>query len=78
MLLHGPGPAPGWHLEYVDVRDETLDKTFRFPCDRWLAKNEDDGQLMRELPCANNDILDLNEKTSKIPPSHTHTHNEPP
>ncbi|XP_062333408.1 lipoxygenase homology domain-containing protein 1-like [Osmerus eperlanus] len=57
------GPAPGWHLEYVDVRDETLDKTFRFPCDRWLAKNEDDGQLMRELPCANNDILDLNEKT---------------
>uniref|UniRef100_A0A8C9S0Y2 Lipoxygenase homology PLAT domains 1 n=1 Tax=Scleropages formosus TaxID=113540 RepID=A0A8C9S0Y2_SCLFO len=57
------GPAPGWHLEYIDVKDEIMDKTFRFPCDRWLAKNDDDGQIMRELPCANNNILDLNEKT---------------
>ncbi|XP_030006124.1 lipoxygenase homology domain-containing protein 1 [Sphaeramia orbicularis] len=57
------GPAPGWHLEYIDVKDELMDKTFRFPSDRWLAKNEDDGQIMRELPCANNDYLDLNEKT---------------
>lgn len=47
------------------MKDELLDKTFRFPCDRWLAKNEDDGQIMRELACANNDYLDLNEKTSK-------------
>lgn len=51
------------------MKDEALDRTFRFPCDRWLAQNEDDGQIMRELSCANNDILDLNEKTSKI--SHT-------
>lgn len=42
-----------------------MDKTFRFPCDRWLAKNNDDGQIMRELACANNDYLDLDEKTSK-------------
>lgn len=40
--------------------------TFCFPCDRWLAKNEDDGQITRELACANNGILDLNEKTGKI------------
>ncbi|KAM9307093.1 lipoxygenase homology domain-containing protein 1 [Pholidichthys leucotaenia] len=57
------GPAAGWHLEYIDVKDELMDKTFRFPCDRWLAKNDDDGQIMRELACANNDYLDLNEKT---------------
>uniref|UniRef100_A0A8C5CVH5 Lipoxygenase homology PLAT domains 1 n=1 Tax=Gadus morhua TaxID=8049 RepID=A0A8C5CVH5_GADMO len=57
------GPAPGWHIEYIDVKDEVMDQTFRFPCDRWLAKNEDDGQIMRELPCANNDKLDFNEKT---------------
>ncbi|CAN9504554.1 unnamed protein product [Ophioblennius macclurei] len=57
------GLAPGWHLEYIDVKDEYMDKTFRFPCDRWLAKNDDDGQIMRELACANNDYLDLNEKT---------------
>ncbi|XP_030643524.1 lipoxygenase homology domain-containing protein 1 [Chanos chanos] len=57
------GPAPGWHLEYIDVKDELMNETFRFPCDRWLAKNEDDGQVMRELACANNDTLDLNDKT---------------
>ncbi|XP_048875144.1 lipoxygenase homology domain-containing protein 1-like isoform X4 [Brienomyrus brachyistius] len=57
------GLAPGWHLEYIDVKDEILDQTFRFPCDRWLAKSEDDSQILRELPCANNDILDFNEKT---------------
>uniref|UniRef100_A0AAQ5YHT5 Lipoxygenase homology PLAT domains 1b n=1 Tax=Amphiprion ocellaris TaxID=80972 RepID=A0AAQ5YHT5_AMPOC len=57
------GPAPGWHLEYIDVKDETMDQNFRFPCDRWLAKNEDDGQIMRELACANNDSVDLSDKT---------------
>ncbi|XP_061887966.1 lipoxygenase homology domain-containing protein 1-like [Entelurus aequoreus] len=57
------GPSPGWHLDYIDVKDELLDKTFRFPCDRWLAKNDGDGQIMRELACANNEYLDLDEKT---------------
>ncbi|KAJ7993944.1 hypothetical protein DPEC_G00259930 [Dallia pectoralis] len=57
------GPAPGWHLEYIDVKDETMDKNFRFPCNRWLAKNADDGQIMRELACANNDFPDFSEKT---------------
>ncbi|KAF3695639.1 Lipoxygenase -like proteiny domain-containing protein 1 [Channa argus] len=58
------GPAPGWHLENIDVKDEAMDETFRFPCDRWLAKNEDDGQIMRELACANNDSIDLSDKTT--------------
>ncbi|XP_057675206.1 lipoxygenase homology domain-containing protein 1-like isoform X2 [Corythoichthys intestinalis] len=57
------GLAPGWHLDYIDVKDELMDKTFRFPCDRWLAKNDGDGQIMRELACANNEYLDLDEKT---------------
>ncbi|MEQ2205489.1 hypothetical protein XENOCAPTIV_000501, partial [Xenoophorus captivus] len=51
-------------LEYIDVKDEAMDQTFRFPCDRWLAKNEDDGQIIRELACANNDSIDLSDKTS--------------
>ncbi|KAM9262068.1 lipoxygenase homology domain-containing protein 1 [Morus bassanus] len=58
------GIAPGWHLEYIDVKDSAMDKTFRFQCDRWLAKGEDDGQLIRELACANNDILELKERTT--------------
>ncbi|XP_016146449.1 LOW QUALITY PROTEIN: lipoxygenase homology domain-containing protein 1-like [Sinocyclocheilus grahami] len=55
--------AAGWHLEYVDVHDDILEKKFRFQCDRWLAKNEGDGQIMRELACANNDAVDFDEKT---------------
>ncbi|XP_075441794.1 lipoxygenase homology domain-containing protein 1 isoform X2 [Ascaphus truei] len=58
------GIGPGWHLEYIDVKDESMSKTFRFHCDRWLAKNADDKQIIRELACANNDILDLKERTS--------------
>nr|XP_014352354.1 PREDICTED: lipoxygenase homology domain-containing protein 1 [Latimeria chalumnae] len=58
------GIAAGWHLEYIEVKDETMDKNFRFHCDRWLAKNEDDRQIMRELACSNNDILDLSDRTS--------------
>lgn len=60
------GLASGWHLESVDIFDETMGKKFRFRCDRWLAKKEDDGQIMRELACANNDVLDFDEKTSKM------------
>ncbi|KAM4708199.1 lipoxygenase homology domain-containing protein 1 [Discoglossus pictus] len=58
------GIGPGWHLEFVEVKDETMSKSFRFQCDRWLAKNADDKQIIRELACANNDILDLKERTS--------------
>ncbi|MGH0156164.1 UNVERIFIED_CONTAM: hypothetical protein FKN15_047648 [Acipenser sinensis] len=57
------GVSAGWHLEFIEVKDETMDKTFRFHCDRWLAKNEDDGQIIRELPCANNDVLDFTDRT---------------
>lgn len=69
-----PGPAAGWHLEYVDVHDDILGKKFRFQCDRWLAKKEDDGQIMREVACANSDGVDFDEKTSETRmSSHTHT-----
>ncbi|XP_041755296.2 lipoxygenase homology domain-containing protein 1 [Coregonus clupeaformis] len=60
------GPAPRWHLEYIDVRDETMDQNFLCPCDHWLAKNADDGQIMRELACANNDTLDFSDKTNEF------------
>ena len=43
------GAAPGWHLEQVVVYDETAGQRFAFPCDRWLAKDEDDGLIRRRL-----------------------------
>ncbi|XP_071795423.1 lipoxygenase homology domain-containing protein 1-like [Asterias amurensis] len=45
------GLKAGWHLEYLEIIDETANKTFMFHCNRWLARDEDDKQIMRELTC---------------------------
>jgi len=37
----------------VEINDESNDEKFLFPCNRWLAKDKDDGSLVRELTCAN-------------------------
>ena len=42
-----------WFLESVEIIDETNDEKYQFPCNRWLAKDKDDGSLVRELTCAN-------------------------
>ena len=47
------GVGPGWFLEKVTVEDESSGKVFEFPCHRWLAKDEDDRQITRELICVN-------------------------
>ncbi|MED6242457.1 hypothetical protein ATANTOWER_004969, partial [Ataeniobius toweri] len=41
--------SPGWFLDRVEIVDTKDDTTFFFPCKRWLAVDEDDGQLAREL-----------------------------
>ena len=47
------GIAAGWHLDKVEVRrlkdDGETSTTYTFPCKRWLAKDEDDGSVVREL-----------------------------
>lgn len=42
-----------WFLESVEITDESTGESFMFPCNRWLAKDKDDGSLVRELTCAN-------------------------
>ena len=42
-----------WFLESVEIIDESNDEKYPFPCNRWLAKDKDDGSLVRELTCAN-------------------------
>ena len=44
----------GWFLSGVEIVDENVQETYSFPCERWLAKDEDDKSLMRELACSNN------------------------
>uniref|UniRef100_A0A6I9LA11 Lipoxygenase homology domains 1 n=2 Tax=Peromyscus maniculatus bairdii TaxID=230844 RepID=A0A6I9LA11_PERMB len=58
------GIFPGWHLNYVDVKDNSRDETFRFQCDCWLSKSEGDRQTVRDFACANNEIRDELEETT--------------
>ena len=33
------------------MEDMETRKVYEFPCNRWLAKDEDDGQTQRDLMC---------------------------
>lgn len=43
---------PGWFLDKIVVHNETTDREWTFPCSRWLATSEDDGQTERVLDAA--------------------------
>ncbi|XP_034374132.1 lipoxygenase homology domain-containing protein 1 isoform X3 [Arvicanthis niloticus] len=58
------GIFPGWHLSYIDVKDNSRDETFRFQCDCWLSKSEGDRQTLRDFACANNEIHEELEETT--------------
>ncbi|MEQ2279977.1 hypothetical protein AMECASPLE_014829, partial [Ameca splendens] len=42
-------PYSAWYLDRVEIVDTKEDITYYFPCNRWLAVDEDDGQIAREL-----------------------------
>ena len=46
------GVGPGWFLDKVIVDDMENNRVYEFPCYRWFASNEDDGQLFRDLVCS--------------------------
>ncbi|XP_053384453.1 lipoxygenase homology domain-containing protein 1-like isoform X6 [Mercenaria mercenaria] len=43
------GFGPGWYLDKVIVDDLDNSITYEFPCSRWLALDEDDGLIFRDL-----------------------------
>ena len=45
------GAGPGWFLDKVIVDDMEAGRVYDFPCQRWLAKDEDDGSISRDLLC---------------------------
>jgi hypothetical protein len=45
----GHGDKDGWYLDRVVVHQEETDQEWVFPCFRWLAHDEDDGQIVRIL-----------------------------
>ncbi|XP_072168341.1 uncharacterized protein [Diadema setosum] len=46
------GKFPSWVLSRLVIKDLETDKMYYFMCDRWLAVEEDDGQIERVIPVA--------------------------
>jgi len=46
------GLGPGWFLEAITIRHEDTAQRWDFPCHRWLARHEDDGEIERTLDAA--------------------------
>lgn len=43
------GNKPGWFLDFITVHEENGDRWWYFPCNRWLAIDEDDSLIDRTL-----------------------------
>jgi hypothetical protein len=43
------GQYPGWFLDRITVHNENTEQQWTFPCNRWLASDADDGQVVRLL-----------------------------
>src|SRR5947207_2234067 len=46
------GSGPGWFLKDVTVENQDTNENWVFPCNRWLATDEDDQQIDRVLDVA--------------------------
>jgi hypothetical protein len=59
----GTGPGSGWYVVEVVIDVPSRKERYMFPCNRWLAKSEDDGQIELDLyPEA--DIVSVDKKVS--------------
>ncbi len=45
----GTGPGAGWHMKEVVIDAPKLGHKWRFPCNHWFDKREEDGKIEREL-----------------------------
>jgi len=45
-------PFPGWYLDRIFILNEDSDQDWTFLCNRWLAQDEDDGEIERVLDAA--------------------------
>ena len=41
---------PSWQVKEVRMQDLNTDEMLKFDFNRWLSREEDDGEIMRELP----------------------------
>ncbi len=45
----------GWHLKEVKMQEKTSEKEYLFPFDRWMARDQDDFDIVRELAATKDD-----------------------
>ena len=50
------GMFSGWHLEKVILQNNITQEKFAFPCNRWLAKDEQYQRIELELEIQKNEI----------------------
>lgn len=50
------GTASGWHLDRIELENQETKERYYFICNRWLAKDEDDHQIVRELPAEGDSV----------------------
>jgi hypothetical protein len=50
------GNAPGWHLDRIEAENMMTKQRYMFRCNRWLATDEDDHQIIREIPAEGSNI----------------------
>lgn len=46
------GVGPGLFLSHIVVHNEDSHKSWTFPCNRWLTRHRDDGEVERTLDAA--------------------------
>ena len=56
------GMKSAWFLGKVEIEDKLKGQRYVFPCDRWLATNEDDGQISRDLPALTSEDYNAEQK----------------
>lgn len=44
-MLYFSGVGPAWYVKEVKIEEEATKKTWKFVCNRWLAKDEGDGTI---------------------------------
>ncbi|XP_012940880.1 lipoxygenase homology domain-containing protein 1 [Aplysia californica] len=44
------GTFAGWHLDKIELESMESKERYSFKCNRWLAEDEDDKEIVREMP----------------------------
>lgn len=58
------GLDPSWFVQEVRISENTPPhRQFYFPCNQWLAINEDDGRIVRELAVGIDALSESSEST---------------